>query len=327
MILYMYSIIMNTKLTRTGRVPVNSQSERRYLLELAETLKRPRRHNELTEAIKQFGKNHNLTDSGLSRLETKLSAQGGLKVIPLKWSTGAPTPRPQLFSTRPSDEISPLEIASALHRKSYLCYHTALFWNQLTEQVPNTFYIAIERPATSSLHRRSRSRPEQLDDFVLRDVFVKAHAEHTNVATFRGSRFVTIARAHSNAAGVEHRTVHLDDKAVDIAVTGLERTLLDCIAVPEDAGGIANVIDALKTGGSSINFDTFSELYDQLAFKYPHWQRIGLLFTKLGLDDLAKRWKAKFGEPNNKFFLAKGYRLEWEFDNTWSVYYPTGLFK
>lgn len=313
------------KLTKTGRVAVNSQNEKRYLTELVDILKQPRRYDELTETVKQFGIDRNLTDSGLRRLETRLSTQNFLKEIPLKWSATAPSPRRRLYSTRSIDTIHPLEVAIALHRKSYLCYHTALFWNHLTEQVPSTFYIAVERPATSPPPHRSSSKPEPLDDFVLRDVFLKAHTEHTNVATFRASRFVAIARAYSGAAGVDRRTVHFEDRAVEISVTGLERTLLDCIAVPEDAGGVGNVIEAVKTAGSLIDFDKFSALYDQLAFKYPHWQRIGLLFTKLGFDDFASRWKARFGNPRNKFFLARGYRLEWEFDDMWSVYYPAGL--
>jgi predicted transcriptional regulator of viral defense system len=324
-LLYMYSSTMSQEpLTKTGRVAVNSRNEKRYLSELVEVLKKPRRHNELKEAIKRFGLSHNLTDSGLRRIEAKLSGERGLKEINLKWKAGAPLPVPRLFSTASAADIHPLEVASALHRKSYLCYHTALFWNQLTEQVPTTYYIAIERPYTSSLGAQPAKEP--LDDFVLRDVFVRTHNEHKNVATLRDARFVTIARAYSGAAGVVHRTVQVGERNIEIAITGLERTLIDCIAVPEDAGGISNVIDALKAGASSIDFDVLVALYDELEFKYPHWQRIGLLLQKLGLEEQAKRWASKFGQPKNKFFIAKGYRLEWEFDNEWSIYYPRGLF-
>lgn len=313
----------DTKFTSTGRVPVNAKNEKQLLGELVELLKRPRRYNELNEAIKLFGERRNLTDSGRRRLESKLSTTGALKEIPLRWSANAPAPKPRLFSTQPPEDITALEIATALHRKSYLCYHTALFWNQLTEQIPNTFYIAVERPSTSG--PKYRQRTESLDDFVLRDVFVKNHIEHTNVATFRQSRFVIIARSYSGNAGMVHRTVHFQGKATEIALTGAERTLIDCIASPEDAGGIATVVDAMKLYAPSIDIERFAALYEDLAFKYPHWQRIGLLLDKLGYIDLAKYWKSKFCEPKNKFFLARGYRLEWKFDEKWSIYYPPGL--
>jgi predicted transcriptional regulator of viral defense system len=109
-------------------------------------------------------------------------------------------------------------------------------------------------------------------------------------------------------------------------MTGLERTLLDCASVPENAGGIANVIEAFERGLKRLDYEAFLSMYRQLSFKYPHWQRIGLLFEKLGAQELAQKWKAEFGTPMNKFFISKEYKLDWEFDASWKIYYPTGLF-
>ncbi|TAM45819.1 MAG: hypothetical protein EPN55_07380 [Gammaproteobacteria bacterium] len=279
----------------------------------------PRRYEELAPVIDQFGQEQNLSANGIYRLKTRVLTEG-LNKLALRWKGSK---KINLYSSLPNSDANPLEIAVAFSPRSYLCYQTALFWNELTEQVPHTFYIATERSGTSY----KSAAPESFDEFELRDAFVKLPKEHPNVASFGEYRFVFLARAYTGNAGVESRLIPFKQVKVQIRITGLERTLLDCISAPENAGGIANAVDAMRRAADRIEIGTLIELYTKLHFKYPHWQRVGLLLDRLVSPTYAEKWKSHFGIPKHKFYLAKGYKLGWEFDQLWGVYYPKGLFR
>lgn len=303
------------------KISVSSKNESKLYRELLPLLHTPRRHEAFAPIIEQFGLERNLSRNGLNRLKARVLSEG-LDRIKLQWK-GSHKITTDIYSSLPSSEVSPLEIAVAFHPRSYLCYQTALFWNELTEQVPRTFYIAKERPGTSS---KTAAR-ESFDEYELRDAFVKLPKEHPNVAMFGEYRFVFLARAYTNNAGVETRLVPFKKNMVPTLITGLERTLLDCISAPENAGGIANVVDAMRRASNRVDIELLIELYTKLEFKYPHWQRIGLLLERIASPKHAMKWRVRFGIPKSKFYLAKGYKLGWEFDESWSVYYPQGLFR
>lgn len=301
------------------KISVNSKNEPKLYKELLSLLQTPRRYEDLAPVIDQFGLQRNLSTNGIYRLKSRILAEG-LNKLALRWKGSK---KINLYSSLPNSEVNPLEIAVAFSPKSYLCYQTALFWNELTEQVPHTFYIANERPGTSS----KSVAPDKYDEFELRDAFVKVPKEHPNVASFGEYRYVFLARAYTGNAGVESRLIPFKGKKVHARITGLERTLLDCISAPENAGGVANAVDAMKRAADKVEIEKLMKLYPQLDFKYPHWQRIGLLLDRLVSPPYAEKWRSQFGNPKCKFYLAKGYKLGWEFDPLWSVYYPKGLLR
>lgn len=303
-------------------VSVNSRNEEKIHRELLHALEKPLRAVEIGSVIEHFVAEQNLSESGSRRIRSRVLKEG-IREVGLKWKGPSSRSSASLYTSLPDEEINPLEIATAFHPKSYLCYQTALFWNELTGQVPRTFYIGQERPPTSS----KEQIPISFDDFELRDAFVKALVERKNVGTFGQYRYIILVRTYTGNAGVEVRKIPFNGKMITTSITGLERTLLDCISVPENAGGISNVIEAIRLGAKKIDIDIFYGLYTKLRFKYPHWQRVGFLFDRLGYANLAKKWKSRFGLPKNKFYLTKGYKLEWEFDEAWSTYFPRGLFK
>jgi predicted transcriptional regulator of viral defense system len=311
-----------TKRKETSLIAVNSRNEPKIFRELLHALEKPHRSTETDLIIEEFVAQQNISGSGARRIRSRAFKEG-IREIGLKWKGPSSRSQKHLYSSLRDEEINPLEVATAFHPKSYLCYQTALFWNELTEQVPQTFYIGQERPETSS----KAQIPVNFDDFELRDAFVKVPVEHKTVGMFGQYRYIILVRAYTGNAGVEERKIPFNGKKITASITGLERTLLDCISVPENAGGISNVIEATRLAAEKIDIDLLFDLYTKLRFKYPHWQRVGLLFDRLGYTDLEKKWKNRFGSPKNKFFLTKGYKLEWEFDDAWSIYFPRGLFK
>lgn len=285
---------------------------------LVSELAAPRRLTAIERAVTEAAEAAGLSPSSLSRLKSKI-LDVGVHEIRLKWPNSSP--RVRVYSSAEPATLSPLEVAMGMVDGGYLCYQTALFWNELSDQVPRTLYLAKERPSSSP----TTPAPEKWSDIELRDNFTKLPSDHRNVAHFNRYRIVLLERAATGCAGVDIRETGVDDRRVQIRVTGLERTLLDCASVPENAGGIANVIEAFERSSDRIELNRLASTYAKLGFKYPHWQRVAFLLLHFGDKSLAHQWMSSFGAPKNKFFLAKGYNLDWKFDQDTQIYYPPGV--
>lgn len=310
MALYWYSAMREAQ-KKTNSIASISQT-------LLREFESPIRASKLNSRIAHVATSHAFD----RRQETALTSQlfsNGLHELSLKWPKSAVST--EIYCSRNEESIHPLEVALALVEGGFLCYQTALYWNELTDQVPHTYYVAKERPKTSSKSKP----PETWDDFQLRDAFVKPASEHKKIAVFRDHKIILLDRSYTAKAGVEARSLSVLPGSRAILITNLERTLLDCASVPENAGGLSSVIDAFEIARHRLKLDVLLELYEKLDFKYPHWQRIGFLLKHFVDENLSTEWARFFGKPKNKFYLAKGYTLDWKFDAEFSIFYPNGI--
>ena len=314
-VLVQYYIMENKK------VRFNAITRSALYKELLETLKSPRRMSDVLVELEKFSEDKALSKGAYSEIKNKILNEG-LRKLKLKWPNGNPITKVYTSCSNDS-EINILELARGIYQKSYFCYLPALYWNELIDQVPKTYFIAHERPITSV-----SSEPSiEFNDLALRDAFIKPPTQHRNVFVYNDNHVVYLARSYSGFAGVVLKTVQSHGKTIIVWATGLERTLIDCATFPENAGGISNVIEAFEKASSRIDPILMVKLYKDLKFKYPYWQRIGLIFDQLGNTDLSKVWEQSFGQPENKFFLMKEYRIDWEYNEKWKVFSPKGLFK
>lgn len=288
--------------------------------ELRQALQSPHKLSYAEAKLNEVAVKFGIRSSAGSRRLRKL-LESTVHEIKLKWPNTPP--QIHLYSSLADEQLHPLEVAMGVSHKAYICYQAALFLNELSDQVPNTLHVGIERPKTSS---KSKA-PELWDDFVLRDAFAKPPRPHKKVALFGNQRIVLLERAYSGNAGVESRTFSSLTKGKTIHVTGLERTLLDCAISPEDAGGISNVIDAFAEAANQIDIQKMIRLYRGFGLKYPHWQRIAFILKHFTDSRIADKWMNAFGKPKNKFYAMKGYKLNWRYDDETQIYYPPGLLK
>jgi predicted transcriptional regulator of viral defense system len=285
--------------------------------ELISLLAPPRNAVASRKAIEDFFHAKKFGAESRTYLRKRITNPKVLKPLPLKWSPTAKGFR-QIFTT--AGDSHPLEIAMAFFDGGYICFGTAVYWHNLTTQIPANYYVAKERATRS---RASSSL--QIDDYYLQDQFLKPARDSNRFATYEGHRFTLIEREYSDFLGVIDAKKQHGGRTITYRVTDLERTLLDCAVAPHRAGGIQTVLHTYRSVANRLSVRRLIDYYGKLRLKYPFWQRIGLLLDGAS-PDAATSWREHFGTPKLKFYADHSYKSDWTFDPTWKVAYPRGIF-
>lgn len=293
----------------------NSQIDALYHMLVLE-LQKPRNSFVQKKVLKDYFAKHFINLSRQKEIQYRLANDKKIQPISLKWTQGEPFRKLQAIQHK----INPLEIAMGFFEKGYLCFGSALFWNGLTTQIPKTFYIAKERPNPGP--KRS---PPDLDEFTLQEQFMKSPRLSSKTCRFQDYSYTLVERDYSGQFGVISKTVPFAGKKVNITLTNLERTLIDCTVSPHYSGGPAAIVQAFEISAPKLHIQTLISTYKKLSFIFPYWQRIGLILDKISTHKNVNAWKNEFGKPKMKFYFDKNYRLSWSFDEIWQIYYPKGL--
>lgn len=140
------------------------------------------------------------------------------------------------------DELDSYEIASHLEPASYIGFWSALHFHGLTEQVPQTVFVVVTK-AKRSLHVQGQQ-----------------------------VRFVQ----------VDPETFFGYDRYGHAVVSDPAKTLIDCLRLPEYAGGIAHVFDAIPDTPDAIDIERVVRYAERLGSGAVA-ARIGYLLERKGL--------------------------------------------
>ena len=220
-----------------------------------------------------------------------------------------------------SSEVDPVELGMGFFNDGYICCGSALYWNELTNQVPHHYYIASERKSPQA--RRPRVKFAEYD---LRTEFLKDPRKTSKVATHGHYTYTLLERSHSGGLGVTEKRFKISGRQSLMRITNIERTLLDCTIYPHYSGGIATVLDAYATAGRKLSLNKLIQYYKSLNLIYPYWQRIGLILEKQMGEKRARNWKTEFGRPRYRFYIDRPAKADWVVNERWNVAYPAGLF-
>ena len=211
-------------------------------------------------------------------------------------------------------EPSVYEIATALRAKSYISHYPAVFLHDLTTQVPKTIYTTQELSAKPN-------RNTNLVQSAIDKAFAQPQRRSQLITVFDDYTIVLLNGMHTNRSGVLLSTRHKNA----FSYTNLERTLIDITVRPNYAGGAFAVLDAYRKAvqSNSISSNKFLATYSSIPFIYPYHQAIGFLLQKAGytgrlLDELQNR-------PITYDFYLDYDMKEKSYDNTWMLWYPTGM--
>jgi predicted transcriptional regulator of viral defense system len=222
------------------------------------------------------------------------------------------------YSTR--TDISPYEVTHLLWSRAYYCNLTAVFYHNLTNQVPSVIYIAKEGKG------RKRDAPKvkkkiKLSNESIFQAFIKPGRVTSNEYKLPGGKIVLTERTYRDEIGV----IELLDKhellPMGSRVTCLERTLIDACVNPQYNGGILSVVDYFREAKGRIDSDRLIEIYKHLSFVYPYWQAIGFICEKVGAKKAAKALYGSF-KAANEFYLDHNAKTSWAYDDKWRVHYP-----
>lgn len=169
-------------------------------------------------------------------------------------------------------DVSDFLLIQSLFKNSYFSHYTAMFFNNLTNQIPKTIYLNFEQA-------KKNVRKEEMLQKNIDIAFSRQARTSNNIAIFGNYRICILNGKHTNNLGV---TEFKTQKAENLFVTGIERTLIDITVRPSYAGGVYEVLQAYKLASTKVSINKLVAILKEIDYTYPYHQAIGFYLEKSG---------------------------------------------
>jgi len=206
------------------------------------------------------------------------------------------------------------ELALSLERDSYFTHYTALYWHNLTDQIPKTIYVNYEQ-------RPKRHAGERLLQGNIDTAFRNPQRESKNVTIVGDFKICVLNGKWTNKLGV---TEIVTDDNEQITLTDLERTLIDIVVRPTYSGGIYEVLNAYRRAAKTVSINKLSSMLRKLDYVYPYHQAIGFYLERAGAYREAQIQLLRKFQFQYDFYLTHQMK-ETEYSKEWRLYYPKGF--
>ncbi|HET6161260.1 MAG TPA: hypothetical protein VFE34_23160 [Dongiaceae bacterium] len=237
-----------------------------------------------------------LTNQRIARSQTFVSDRYGRQIV--RYSFG---------------RASPYALALSIQAKAYLCYATALNLHGLANVNPKLLYLNSEqspKPDPSGALAQDR----------IDNAFKKAQRLSNLIYGLGDLSFTIVSGKHTKGLGVEEIR-HSDSET--LAVTNLERTLVDIAVRPAYAGGISLVLKAYRAAKVRVSVDRLLKILKDLDYRYPYHQSIGFLMQKVGYPQHSYAKLRALG-LHHDFYLD--YNMQQPaYSPDWRLYHPAEL--
>jgi hypothetical protein len=210
-------------------------------------------------------------------------------------------------------EVSAYQVALSVKPRSYLSHGTAISLHGLTDQILKTIYVNQEqspKPAPKG----------ELTQGAIDRAFSNQQRRSAYVLAYEQQRIVLLSGKNTGNLGVVKVAGPLQEQ---LAVTSIERTLIDIAVRPIYAGGVFQVLEAYKSAKDRLSVNTLIATLKKLDYVYPYHQIIGFYMQRAGYEEKRYGRLEKLG-LNFDFYLTYGMK-ESEFDPHWRLHYPKGL--
>jgi len=211
-------------------------------------------------------------------------------------------------------DVSIYKLCLNLHQNSYFTHYTALYWHNLTDQIPKTIYVNFEQS-------QKRSGYNKLIQENINRAFKNPQRITTNVAEIGDYKICLLNGKYTNNQGVTEIETRENEK---IILTDIERTLIDIVVRPSYSGGIHEVLNAYRKAVGKVSINKLSAMLKKLKYIYPYHQAIGFYLQRAGVyRDTQINILKKF-EFEYDFSLTHQMK-ETEYSAEWKLYYPKGF--
>lgn len=211
------------------------------------------------------------------------------------------------------DEASMYEVALSLKGGSYLSHYSALFLHGLTDNIPKVVYTNLELPKTR------QAAPQKLQQEAIDRAFANNMRHSNQIATCGEIKIYLLNSKNVDKIGVKD----LPWNGVSLAVTEIERTLIDIAVRPDYAGGVQEVLQAYQTAKDKVSVNRLAALLQKIDYTYPYQQAIGFYLERSGYSDAAVKLLRK-KEFEYDFYLT--YKMVHpEYSEKWRLFYPKGF--
>jgi len=208
---------------------------------------------------------------------------------------------------------SPYAIAIALKPRGYLSHGSAAILHGLAAPDPGTLYLNVEQSQKPAPRGGLSQRGIDL-------AFSRRQRQSNLVYTKGTLSVVQLAGKHSERLGVDNL---VGPEGEILAVTDLERTLIDIVVRPAYAGGPALVLAAYCDAKNRIDIDRLITTLKTLDYIYPYHQAIGFLMQQAGYPEGALAKLRALG-IKHKFYIDYGMK-DPIFNSEWRLYYPKDI--
>jgi predicted transcriptional regulator of viral defense system len=213
---------------------------------------------------------------------------------------------------------SPLELAVSIKPKSYFSHFTAMYINNLTDQISKKIYINYEQKKKN--YPKDNQLKQENIDFVFSGK-PRLCGEH-RILKYNDYQIIPLNGMNTEKLGVIQ--LYTNELNREVRVTNLERTLIDIVVRPQYSGGIHQMLEAYKKAIDKVSINEICTMLRKLNYIYPYHQNIGFLLEKAGYPKLERLEQLKKFGINYKFYLTYEMK-ETEFSNKWQIYYPKGF--
>ncbi len=214
-------------------------------------------------------------------------------------------------------EVSLYTILLALKRGSYFSHYTAVYFHEMTEQLPRTIYINVEQ--------RAKPRPKgSLVQSRIDAAFKRPTRLSGNIAEHGDKRLCLLNGMFTGELGV----VEMDGPdGSTVHATDVERTLIDIAVRPEYSGGPFEVLRAYRAANTKgeIAINRLASTLKKLNYIYPYHQIVGFYLDRCGAYD--KSQIALFSDRFQRqydFYLMHQMK-DCDYSHEWKLHFPKGL--
>ena len=210
-------------------------------------------------------------------------------------------------------DVSPYEMALSLKARAYFCHATAVTLHGLAKATSKTIYLNVEQSAKPSY-------PGSLTQERIDLAFSRKQRQSNLTYARPGISVTVIAGKNTNQLGVEPIS---DIASQPLAVTNIERTLIDIVVRPAYAGGIVQVLNVYRRAKDRVSVERLLKILKSLDYVYPYHQSIGFLMQKADYPDKSYAELRAIGLSYD-FYLAHDIKQP-KYSEDWRLFYPKEL--
>lgn len=204
-------------------------------------------------------------------------------------------------------------VISGLKQNAYYSHYSAMFFHQLTLQIPKTYYLNHEHSSEMAHDAEKQLSQEDIDK-----ALSGSQRKSGLFYTYKDFKVCIINGKKTNKLGV----IRQSNKEQSFEYTDLERTLIDIAIRPAYSGGIFEVLEAYRKAKEKVDIKRLAGYLKQLDYRYPYHQAVGFYLKRAGYPE--KQWKLFEKNIELKFYLTYEIRNK-EFSERWQLYYPKGF--
>lgn len=206
------------------------------------------------------------------------------------------------------------EIIQSIITNSYFSHYTAVFFHNLTEQIPKTIYLRTE--LTYDVKNEAK-----LDQELIDRVFQREQRKSKNIAKMGDYRIFNLFGKKTNNLGVIEVS---NEYGNNIRLTNIERTLIDISVRPAYSGGIAEVLKAFILAQPEVSINRLVSYLKQINYSYPYHQVIGYYIERTGIYSNTQIELLDKIEKKYDFYLDYAVK-EKEYNKKWRLFIPKGF--